>query len=227
MDNDEKKTLVEEGTEFSGKLKAKCRVVVKGEIDGELEAPAVDVADTGSVTGTLKAQRVTSHGAIKGTIEVDDITLAGKVHSDTTIRAKTLEVKPATQAGDLLVTFGDCVLEIGDMSADQPTVDDKPSAETNAQPQAATMQAAEEAKPEASTEPTAEAKPDESEADGDAEASSEADGEGDVSASGESARRRKRRRKNKHRGEANAESDASAAPEDSSESAANVDRPQA
>ena len=224
MDNDEKKTLVEEGTEFSGKLKAKCRVVVKGEIDGELEAPAVDVADTGSVTGTLKAQRVTSHGAIKGTVEVDDITLAGKVHSDTTIRAKTLEVKPAMQAGELQVTFGDCVLEIGDMSADQPTVDDKPMAEAKAEPEAATMQAkSDEAK---SDEAKSDDEP-ETEAEAETEAASEGEGDSDASAGGESGRRRKRRRKNKQRAEANAESEASASSEGGGESSGDADRPQA
>jgi cytoskeletal protein CcmA (bactofilin family) len=114
----EKQTLVEEGTEFTGTLKAKCKVVVRGAIDGHLEAPAVDVTETGKVTGNLKAGTVRSAGVLAGTIEADDITLSGRVESKTVIRAKSLEVKLSAESGRLEVTFGDCIVEIGDAPAE-------------------------------------------------------------------------------------------------------------
>ncbi|MBL4683862.1 MAG: polymer-forming cytoskeletal protein [Nannocystaceae bacterium] len=127
----EKQTLVEEGTEFSGTLRATCKVVVRGEVKGELEAPAVEIADTGSVTGTLRAKTVRSLGTLAGVVEVDDIFVAGKVLSETVIRAKTLEVKLAAQEGHLELTFGDCVLEVGEMPGDQPVDDDVATTETD------------------------------------------------------------------------------------------------
>src|SRR5438105_10798298 len=36
---DEKKTLVEEGTELKGSISSKCPIVVRGKIDGEVQAP--------------------------------------------------------------------------------------------------------------------------------------------------------------------------------------------
>jgi len=120
----ERQTLVEEGTEVSGTMRAKCKIVVRGTIEGELEAPAVDITDTGSVTGTLRAKEIRSQGAVAGTVEVETITIAGRVHSNTVIRAETLEVSLSRNPDQLEATFGDCVLEVGEMPSDQPQDDD-------------------------------------------------------------------------------------------------------
>lgn len=153
----DKHTLVEEETEFSGRLRAKCRVVVRGSVEGELEAPAVDVTETGAVTGILKSKTLQSHGALKGTIEVDDISVAGQVHSDTVIRAKTLEVKAGGPEGSLEVTFGDCVLEVGEMPGDQPEDDDTATvAETAVEAKEAAVQAKADEKSDDDTETVAE-----------------------------------------------------------------------
>jgi cytoskeletal protein CcmA (bactofilin family) len=137
MSNTEKQTLVEEGTEFSGKLKSKCKVVVRGAVDGDLEAPSVDVTETGEVTGNVKAQSVRSSGVLAGRVDADDITLAGEVRSNTVIKAKSLEVKLAAQEGKLEVTFGDCVLDVGDLPAkekiDAPSDDETADTEEAAQ----------------------------------------------------------------------------------------------
>jgi cytoskeletal protein CcmA (bactofilin family) len=128
-DNSEKQTLVEEGTEFSGTLKAKCKVVVRGAVDGELVAPALDVTDTGTVTGNVKAKSVRSRGVISGSVDADEISLAGQVRSSTVIRAKSLEVRLASDKGKLEVTFGDCVLDVGDMPTDEIRVAEEQSDE--------------------------------------------------------------------------------------------------
>lgn len=119
-DTNEKKTFVEEGTEFVGTLRATCPVVVRGSLEGDLEAPAVSVTNTGKVTGNVKAKRVQSEGVLAGSIDADEISLAGTVKSNTVIRARSLEVKLGAERGKLEVTFGECVVEVGDMpSADE------------------------------------------------------------------------------------------------------------
>jgi cytoskeletal protein CcmA (bactofilin family) len=122
MSNPEKQTLVEEGTEFSGTLKSKCKVVVRGSVDGDLVAPAVDVAEGGAVTGNVRAESVQSAGVLAGQVDADDIRLAGEVRSNTVIKAKSLEVKLSSQEGKLEVTFGDCVLDVGDLPAKEDIV---------------------------------------------------------------------------------------------------------
>jgi cytoskeletal protein CcmA (bactofilin family) len=120
MSEQEKQTLVEEGTEFSGTLRAKCKVVVRGSVEGELEAPSVEVAQGGRMQGNIKAARVDSRGVLAGSVSADEITLAGEVKSNTVIRARSIAVKLSAQEGHLHVTFGDTVLEVGDMPGDQP-----------------------------------------------------------------------------------------------------------
>jgi cytoskeletal protein CcmA (bactofilin family) len=112
---DLKQTTVEEGTLFKGTLQSTCRVLVRGVVDGELSAPVVVVAESGSVTGSVKAQSLQSSGVLAGRIDVDDIVLSGSVKNDTVIRAKTLEVKlQQGEAGKIEVRFGECLLEVGD-----------------------------------------------------------------------------------------------------------------
>lgn len=109
-----KQTLVEEGTELKGTLKSSCQVVVNGSIDGQIEAPALMIANTGTVLGTVKAERLRSEGTLAGNIDADDVYLSGVVRSNTVIRAKKLEVKLQPERGKLEVTFGECLLEVGE-----------------------------------------------------------------------------------------------------------------
>ncbi len=109
-----KQTLVEEGTDFKGTLTSTCPVVVMGSVDGELQAPALNIATTGTVVGKIKAQKISSQGELAGTVEADDVSLSGVVRSDTVLRAKTLEVKLVAEGGKLEVTFGKCVVDVGD-----------------------------------------------------------------------------------------------------------------
>jgi cytoskeletal protein CcmA (bactofilin family) len=117
----DKQTLVEEGTEFTGTMRARCKVVVRGSMDGELEAPAVEVAEGGTMTGSVKAKSVHARGILAGSVEADEISLAGVVRSNTVIRAKTLSVNLASEEGRLEVTFGDTVLEVGEMPSAHAT----------------------------------------------------------------------------------------------------------
>ena len=149
-DSSEKQTLVEEGTEFTGTLKAKCKVVVRGTIDGQLEAPSVSITPTGAVTGNVKADRVESNGVLSGEVDADDIALSGEVRSNTRITAKSLSVNLSSDKGKLEVTFGDCVLDVGEMPSDQPADDvqtgkkkgKKGKNEANAEPEPAAPEGA-------------------------------------------------------------------------------------
>jgi len=121
-----KQTLVEEGTELKGTLKSSCQVVVNGKIDGQIEAPSLTVTTTGTVLGTVRAQKLRSEGTLAGDIDADDVYLSGTVRSNTMIRAKKLEVKLATERGKLEVSFGECMVEVGEDPAH--TVEQKPVA---------------------------------------------------------------------------------------------------
>src|SRR5262245_5975341 len=107
-------TTVEEGTEFKGTLKSNCPVVVRGVLDGEIKAPSLTVAESGSVIGDVKAESIRSDGVLAGRFDADEVYLAGTVRSETVIRARTLEVKLRHRTDKLEVTFGECVLEVGD-----------------------------------------------------------------------------------------------------------------
>jgi cytoskeletal protein CcmA (bactofilin family) len=113
----EKRTLVEEGTTFKGSLSSTCPILVKGTITGELDAPSLTVAGTGSVSGKVKAGELKSEGELSGEFDVEKVVLSGTVKDNTVIRAKALEVKLAVTGSKMQVVFGEVQLDIGD----QPT----------------------------------------------------------------------------------------------------------
>ena len=127
-----KQTLVEEGTELKGTLKSSCQVVVNGKIDGQIEAPSLTVTTTGTVLGTVRAQKLRSEGTLAGDIDADDVYLSGTVRSNTMIRAKKLEVKLAPERGKLEVSFGECMVEVGEDPAQK--AEEKPSTALAAAP---------------------------------------------------------------------------------------------
>ena len=124
-----KQTLVEEGTELKGTLKSSCQVVVNGSIDGQIEAPSLTVAESGTVLGTVRAKQLRSEGTLAGDIDADDVYLSGIVRSNTVIRARKLEVKLQPERGKLEVTFGECLLEVGEDPAHVQA--EEPEAKTN------------------------------------------------------------------------------------------------
>jgi hypothetical protein len=110
----DKQTLIEQGTEFKGTMKSTCPVVVNGRIEGELTAPELEVTASGTVQGTIKAERLSSRGMLSGNIDAGDLYLSGSVGNKTVIKAKNLEVKLAPDQGRMELTFGECTLDVGD-----------------------------------------------------------------------------------------------------------------
>lgn len=119
MSDMEKKTLVEEGTEFKGSLTSKCPVEVRGRIEGDLNAPSLHVSTSGAVSGKVYVGQLVSQGEIAGEFDADSIQLSGTVKDNTVIRAKTLEVRLSPPSGNKMqVIFGEVALDVGDAPRD-------------------------------------------------------------------------------------------------------------
>jgi cytoskeletal protein CcmA (bactofilin family) len=127
-----KNTIIEEGTEFKGTLTSSCPIDVRGRIEGEVTTPALTVSKSGAVHGRAKVASVHSEGELSGEFDADTVELAGSVRDNTVIRARSLQVKLASERGKLQVIFGECELSIGD----EPTAHDpvEPPARVSAEP---------------------------------------------------------------------------------------------
>ncbi len=110
----ERKTLVEEGTQFKGSLTSNCPVIVRGCVEGDVQAPSLVVSATGAVHGKVKVDEMRSQGELAGEFDADLVQLSGTVKDSTVIRAKSLEVKLSPASGKMQVVFGDCTLDVGD-----------------------------------------------------------------------------------------------------------------
>ena len=110
----DKRTVVDEGTSFKGTLSSSCPIDVRGRIEGDLETPSLTISHSGAVHGRVKVGSVRSEGEIAGEFEADHVELAGSVKDNTVIRARSLEVRLATERGRLQVIFGECELSVGD-----------------------------------------------------------------------------------------------------------------
>jgi cytoskeletal protein CcmA (bactofilin family) len=130
-----KKTLVEEGTEFRGSMVSKCPVVVSGKIDGEVHAPSLTVSPSGGVYGKVRVGEIHSEGEIAGEFDAETVKLSGRVNSNTVIRTKSLEVNLSADKSKLQVTFGDCMLEVGEEPNKAQGTAPKPAAEAPKPPQ--------------------------------------------------------------------------------------------
>jgi cytoskeletal protein CcmA (bactofilin family) len=110
----DRKTLVEEGTQFRGSLSSNCPVIVRGRIEGDVQAPSLMVSATGAVHGKVKVDEMRSQGELAGEFDADIVQLSGTVKDNTIIRARSLEVKLSPASGKMQVVFGDCTLDVGD-----------------------------------------------------------------------------------------------------------------
>ena len=146
-----KQTLIEDDTEFKGKLSSKCPVVVKGSVDGEIAGPSLHVSSTGTVVGHVKVTELRSEGTIGGEFDADTIHLAGTVKSNTVIKARSLEVRLTPQSGRLQVTFGECELAVGEV----PSKENAVSGATQKEKEAGKKDKEKEKEKEASAQPSA------------------------------------------------------------------------
>ena len=113
----QKQTLVEEGTKFKGSLTSSCPIVVRGRIEGDVEAPSLNVSSSGAVHGKVRVGEMRSQGELSGEFDADVVQLSGAVKDNTVIRAKSLEVKLTPPSGKMQVIFGEVQLDVGDMAS--------------------------------------------------------------------------------------------------------------
>lgn len=113
----QKQTLVEEGTKFKGSLTSSCPIVVRGRIEGDVEAPSLNVSSSGAVHGKVRVGEMRSQGELSGEFDADVVQLSGAVKDNTVIRAKSLEVKLTPPTGKMQVIFGEVQLDVGDVHA--------------------------------------------------------------------------------------------------------------
>ena len=109
-----KHTLVEEGTEFTGKMSSSCPIVVMGKVEGDITGPIIHITPTGVVSGIVKVKQLRSDGELAGEVEADTVEISGRVRDRTVIRARSLEVSLSTTKGGMQVVFGECELAVGD-----------------------------------------------------------------------------------------------------------------
>jgi cytoskeletal protein CcmA (bactofilin family) len=109
----DRKTLVEEGTQFKGSLSSNCPIEVRGRIEGDVTAPALSVSAGGAVHGKVKVGEMRSQGELSGEFDADVVQLSGTIKDSTIIRAKSLEVKLSSPNSKMQVVFGECELEVG------------------------------------------------------------------------------------------------------------------
>lgn len=112
-------SVIAKGTTFTGTVKSGGPITVSGTLEGELDAPELEIAEGGVVSGRIKVERLRSAGEIAGQVEAGHLTLAGRVRDDTTIRAREIEVK--LSSGDkapLALSFGNARVEVGERPRD-------------------------------------------------------------------------------------------------------------
>lgn len=119
----EKRTLVEEGTVFKGSLTSTCPIFVKGGVEGDIQAPSLTVASSGTVSGKVKAGELKSEGSLAGEFDVEKVQLSGSVKDNTVIKAKSLEVKLSVASSKMQVVFGECELEVGEQPSREKAAD--------------------------------------------------------------------------------------------------------
>jgi cytoskeletal protein CcmA (bactofilin family) len=109
-----KDTVIEQGTDVDGTISSRGAIVVGGHLKGEVLAPQLTVLPSGSVSGQVKVERLSSQGEIAGRIEATIVELAGRIGDQTVITTDKLEVKLTEGDSRIQVTFGTCELRVGE-----------------------------------------------------------------------------------------------------------------
>ena len=128
-----KRTVVEEGTHFTGNLTSTCPIDVRGRVEGDVQAPSLTVSARGAVHGHAKVGSVHSEGELSGEFEAETVELSGTVKDKTVIRARSLEVRLSSAKGQQVI-FGDCELSVGAEPTEYDVIEEPAAAATAALP---------------------------------------------------------------------------------------------
>jgi cytoskeletal protein CcmA (bactofilin family) len=114
-----KQTLVETDTVFEGTIQSSYPVVVHGTINGEVDAPALSIGDSGVINGIIRSKTLRSQGTLSGSVDAGEVVLSGTVHDRTVVRARRLEVKlESSEEGWVNVTFRTGTFEPSDVGSE-------------------------------------------------------------------------------------------------------------
>jgi cytoskeletal protein CcmA (bactofilin family) len=102
-------TIVEEGSEFRGNFTSSRPIIVNGRIEGDVNAPAVVVTNSGAVQGNVEAKTISCRGSAAGVLAADTIELSGSIAQNTVIRAQRLNLKIVSTSGRIELAFGQAV----------------------------------------------------------------------------------------------------------------------
>ncbi|HEY6723103.1 MAG TPA: polymer-forming cytoskeletal protein [Polyangiaceae bacterium] len=185
MNPTSKRTVVEEGTHFTGNLTSTCPIDVRGRVEGDVHAPSLTVSARGAVHGHAKVGSVHSEGELSGEFEAETVELSGTVKDKTVIRARSLEVRLSSTKGHQVV-FGDCELSVGDEPTEYDMIEEPaPAASVAVAPAPDAVAAAADVPP--TPEPVAAAPAEPAEVKAEAEAQPEAEAEAAFDAAGPAA----------------------------------------
>src|SRR5262245_57952983 len=109
-----KATVLDEGSVFAGTLSTTSPIIVRGQLEGTVTGPSLEVTETGKLSGQIKVAELKSSGALAGEYDVERIELSGRVSDKTIIRTQSLEIKPAMGPEKMSVVFGECELCVGE-----------------------------------------------------------------------------------------------------------------
>jgi cytoskeletal protein CcmA (bactofilin family) len=99
-------TIVQEGTRFRGDFTSTCPIIVNGQIEGDVKAPAVTVTNSGTLQGTVEAKTIACRGTVSGVLEADTIELSGTIARNTVVRAQRLKLNIESTSGRIELAFG-------------------------------------------------------------------------------------------------------------------------
>jgi len=102
-------TIVQEGTRFKGDFISSCPIIVNGQIEGAVKAPAVTVNNSGTVQGNVDAKTIACRGTVSGVLEADTIELSGTIARNTIVRAQRLKLNIESTSGRIELAFGQAV----------------------------------------------------------------------------------------------------------------------
>jgi len=105
----EPRTIVDEGTSFTGDFISSCPIVVNGRIEGDVKAPAVTVTTSGALQGKIEAKTISCRGSVAGVLEADVIELTGAIARDTIVRAQRLNLDVESTSGKIELAFHQAV----------------------------------------------------------------------------------------------------------------------
>lgn len=119
MSDENKRTIIESGTEIDGAIKSERPIILSGSVKGQITSPSLDVTQEGTIKGTVKVNRFSCKGEVGGEVIAETVELSGRVCDATVIKSKSIDVKLAKgeSGSGVAVTFGNCELQVGDLPA--------------------------------------------------------------------------------------------------------------